>query len=75
MIGRLLGRLLGPLRKPCLPLMKNVLKPLATTVLIPLRLIATASTTDTPIHTKMFRSGKTTLTISNLWRWLSHLKN
>ena len=32
--GRFLGRLLGPLLKTGLPLMKNVLKPLAKSVLI-----------------------------------------
>ena len=31
----ILGRLSGPLLKPGLPLMKNVLKPLAKSVLIP----------------------------------------
>ena len=37
--------------------MKNVLKPLAKSVLTPLGLIAAASTTDTAIHKKMFGSG------------------
>ena len=40
------GRLLGPLLKTGLPLMKNVLKPLAKSVLIPLGLTAAASATD-----------------------------
>ena len=34
--------------------MKNVLKPLAKSVLIPLGLIAAASATDAAIHKKMF---------------------
>ena len=38
-----LGRLLGPLLKNGLPLMNNVLKPLAKIVLIPLGLTAVAS--------------------------------
>ena len=38
-----LGRLLGPLLKTRLPLMKNVIKPLAKSVLIPLGLTAAAS--------------------------------
>ena len=38
-----LGRLLGPLLKTGLPLMKNVLKPLAKSILIPLGLTAAAS--------------------------------
>ena len=40
--GRFLGRLLGPLLKTGLPLMKNVIKPFAKSVLIPLRLTAAA---------------------------------
>ena len=55
--GGSLGRLLGLLLKFGLPLMKNVLKPLAKTVLIPLGLKAAASTTDVAIHKEMFRSG------------------
>ena len=50
-----LGRLLGPLLK--LPSMKSILKPIAKTVLIPLRLTTTASATDAAIHKKMFGSG------------------
>ena len=34
--GGFLGRLLGPLLKTILPLIKNVIKPLAKSVLIPL---------------------------------------
>ena len=41
--GEFLGRLLGQLLKVGLPLMKNVLKPLAKSVLIPLGLTATAA--------------------------------
>ena len=44
--GRFLGRLLGPLLKTGLPLMKNVIKPLAKSVLIPLPLTAAASAAD-----------------------------
>ena len=56
--GGFLGRLLGPLLKTGLPLMKNVLKPLAKSVLIPLGLTAAASATDAAIHRKMFGSCK-----------------
>ena len=71
--GGFLGRLLGPLLKTGLPLIGNVLKPLAKSVLIPLELIASASATDAAIHEKMFGSGthpsdfikQTTLIISN----------
>ena len=47
--GEFLGRLLGPLLKTGLPLMKNVLKPLAKSVLIPVGLTAAASSTDAAI--------------------------
>ena len=62
--GGFLGRVLRPLLKTGLPLMKNVIKPLAKSVLIPLGLTAAASATDAAIH-KMFGSTLTTLTISN----------
>ena len=50
--GGFLGRLLGPLLKTGLPLIKNVIKPLAKSVLIPLGLTATASAADAGIHKK-----------------------
>ena len=63
--GVFLSRLLGPLLKTGLPLIGNVLKPSAKSVLISLGLTAAASATDAAIHKKMFRSGTTTLIISN----------
>ena len=60
-----LDRLLGLLLKTGLPLMKNVLKPLAENVLILLGLTAVAAATDAAIYKKMFRSDNTTLIISN----------
>ena len=48
--GRFLGRLLGPLLKKGLSLIKNVIKPLAKIVLIPLGLSARASAADAGIH-------------------------
>ena len=63
-----LGRLLGPLLKTGLPLIKNVIKPLAKSVLIPLGLTAAASAADAGIHKKILGSGynnTTTLIISN----------
>ena len=57
-----LGRLLGPLLKTELPLIGNVLKPLAKSVLIPL---AAAAAIDEAIHKKIFGSGNRTLIISN----------
>ena len=62
--GGFLGRLLGPLIKTGLPLIKNVIKPLAKIVLIPLGLTAAASAADAGIHKKILGSG-TTLIISN----------
>ena len=47
------------------PLMKNVLTPLAESVLVPLGLTAAESTTDAAIQKKIFGSGATALIISN----------
>ena len=64
--GGFLGRLLGPLLKTGLPLIKNVIKPSAKSVLIPLGLTAAASAVDAGIHRKILGSGNmTTLVISN----------
>ena len=46
--GGFLGRLLGPLLKTGLPLIKNVIKPLAKIVLIPLELTAAESAAIRP---------------------------
>ena len=51
--GGFLSRLLGPLLKTGLPLVKNVIKPLAKSDLIPLRLTAGASAADAGIHNKI----------------------
>ena len=50
--GGFLGRLLGPLLRTGLPLMKNLIKPLAKSVLVPLGLTAAASAADAGIHKK-----------------------
>ena len=74
--GRFLGRLIVPLLKTGLPLIKNLIKPLATSVLIPLGLTAVASAAHAEIHKKILGSGSydpratgsgnmTTLIISN----------
>ena len=64
--GGFLGRLHGPFLKTGLPLIKNMIKPLAKTVLIPLGLTAAASTADAVyLHKKIFGSGTITLIISN----------
>ena len=48
-----------------LPLMKNVLTPLAKSVLIPLRITEAASATEAAIQEKIYGSGTTVLTILN----------
>ena len=63
--GGFLGRLLGSLLKTGLLLMKNVLKPLAKSVLISLELTVAAATTNSAIQKNVFGSDMTTLTISN----------
>ena len=57
---------LGPLLKTGLPLIKNVIKPFAKSLLIPLGLTAVASAGDAGIYKKILGSGNmTTLIISN----------
>ena len=57
--GGFLGRLLGPLLRTGLPLMKSVIKPLAKSVLVPLGLTTVAaSAVEATIHRKILRSGK-----------------
>ena len=64
--GGFLCKLLGPLLKRGLPLMKSVITPLAISVLIPLGLTAAASAADAGIHKKILGSGNSaTLIISN----------
>ena len=63
--GGFLGRHFGPLLKTGSPLMKNVIKPLGESVLIPLGLTAAASAADAAMHIKILGSGTTTLIISN----------
>ena len=63
--GGLLGRLLKPLLKTGLPVIENVLKKLAKSVLISFELTAAASATDAALRKKMFGPGFTTLIISN----------
>ena len=53
--GEFLGRLLGPLLKTGLALMKNVINPLAKSVLIPFGLTVAASAADAGIHKKNLR--------------------
>ena len=64
-LGGFLVRLLGPLLKTALSVIKNVLKPLAKSILIPWRLTAAASAVDSVIHKKIIIPGTTALIISN----------
>ena len=52
--GGFLGRPLGLLLKTGLPLMKNVLQPLAKRVLIPLGITAGVTAADAGIHKKYY---------------------
>ena len=67
--GGFLEKLLDPLLKTGLPLIKSVIKPLAKSVLVPLGLTAAASAADAGIHKKILGSGSdhnnTILIISN----------
>ena len=62
--GGFLGRLLGPLIKTGLPLIKNVIKPLPKSVLIPLGLTAAASAAEAGMHKKVLWSGKRSLDLA-----------
>ena len=64
-LGGFLSRLLEPLLKTNLSVMKNVLKPLAKYILIPLGLTAAALATGTAIQEKIFGSGMKTLILWN----------
>ena len=55
--GAFLGKLLGPLLRTGLLLMKSVIKPLAKSVLIPLGSTTAASAADAGIHKKILGSG------------------
>ena len=62
--GGFLGRLLGPLLRTGLPLMKSTFKALATSVSVPLGLIAAASVADAGMHKKILGSGKRPLDLA-----------
>ena len=58
--GRLLGKILGPLLKNGLPLLRSVIKPLGL-----LGSTAASSAIDVGVQKKIYGSGKTALVISN----------
>ena len=71
--GGFLGKLLGPLLRTGLPLMKSVIKPLARSVLVPLGLTAAASAADAGIHKKILGSGSdynNTILIISKMKWM-----
>ena len=64
--GGFLSKLLGPLLRKGLPLIKNTIKPLGKSVLVPLGLTTAAAASDAGIHNKILGSGRnTTLIMSN----------
>ena len=62
--GGFLGRLLDPLLKTGLSLIKNAIKPLAKSVLIPLGLTAAKSAADAGIHKEILGSAKRPLDLA-----------
>ena len=64
-LGGFIRILLAPLLKTGLPLIKNVIKSLDKSILIPLGSTAAPSAADAGIHKKVLVSGTITLTISN----------
>ena len=64
-LSRFLGRLLGPLLQTGLPLMKNVPKPIAKSVLIQLGLTTTTLATDVVILKKLISARTIAVIISN----------
>ena len=72
--GGFLGRLLGPLLKTGLPLISNVIKPLAKSVLIPLGLTAAASAADAGIHKKILGLGIQQHYLYQIMKWKILLK-
>ena len=58
-------KFIRPLILACLPLIKNVLTQVAKNILIPLRLMAIASVTNTSIQKKYFGLETSALIISN----------
>ena len=64
-LGGFSGKIFGTLIKEGLPLIGNVLKPLAKSILVPLGLTAVTSATDAAIQKKVFQSGTKTLIFAN----------
>ena len=73
--GELLGKLLGPLLKTGLPLIKNVITTLVKSVLVPLGLTASASAEDAVIYKKILGSGNTTTLIISKTVYLNFLEH
>ena len=69
-----LGRLLGPLLKTGLPLLKNVIKPLGKSVLSRLGLTAAASGADAGIHKKNIRIRKSSFVLYFAYDKINNIK-
>ena len=67
--GLFLGKLFGPLLKTGLPLMKNVIKSLAKSVLIPLVLTEAASAADSGRHKRSHAL------VYFVWKWFRVLQH
>ena len=65
--GGFVVRLFGPWLKAGLPLMKNVIKPSANSVLIPLELTWAASAADARIHKKNLRIWNNNINNTKWW--------
>ena len=65
-LGAFLGRLLGPLLKNGLPLMKSVIQRLAKSVLVALSLTGAASVADAGMHKRSLDPSESTLHITTL---------
>ena len=72
--GGFLGGLLGPLLKTGLPLISNVIKPLAKSALIPLGLTAAASAADAGTHKKILGSGNNITLVISMMKLMALLK-
>ena len=72
--GGYLGKLLGPVLKTGLPFIKNVIKPLAKSFLIPLGLHAAGSAADARIHKKYQDLGIIQHQLYQIMKWKILLK-
>ena len=72
--GGFLDRLIGPLLKTGLSLIKSAIKPFAKSVLTPLGLTAAASAADAGIHKKNIRSWKSSFVLCFAYDNINNIK-